>query len=202
MSDTKVCCTCKRELPLSEFYKRSERPIGVQPNCKACFKKKYFDPRRKKNRLEGKCDCGRELAPGFRRCPACKASGKASDTRKREYLRANGICMVCRKNPVAEGYSECDSCSMKRTERMNGVSEQDRKTMYDNQKGTCPICEKPLESWFRKKNCVVDHDHVTGAIRGLIHDYCNRQIGDIDLATARRLVSYLEGGAEGEGGAA
>lgn len=54
------------------------------------------------------------------------------------------------------------------------------------QKGKCPIC--------RKNKCdVLDHDHKTGKLRGLICRKCNFALGYIsdDPATAERLATYL-----------
>jgi hypothetical protein len=56
------------------------------------------------------------------------------------------------------------------------------------QGGRCVICDEPGE-------LVVDHDHDTGAIRGLLHVRCNAALGAFndrpDLL--RRAAAYLEG---------
>lgn len=36
---TKKCTRCGRELPVTEFYKRTDSPDGLQAWCKECFKK-------------------------------------------------------------------------------------------------------------------------------------------------------------------
>ena len=36
--NTKICCTCKRELPTTEFSKGAAFPDGLQPMCKSCYK--------------------------------------------------------------------------------------------------------------------------------------------------------------------
>lgn len=36
---TKVCHKCGRELPLSEFHKKSSAKDGLQPSCKECSNK-------------------------------------------------------------------------------------------------------------------------------------------------------------------
>ena len=36
---TKKCTRCGRELPVTEFYKKSKAPDGLQIWCKECFKK-------------------------------------------------------------------------------------------------------------------------------------------------------------------
>ncbi len=32
----KICCSCKRELLIEEFYIRRNRPIGIMSECKKC----------------------------------------------------------------------------------------------------------------------------------------------------------------------
>lgn len=36
---TKKCTRCGRELPVTEFYKKTDSPDGLQTWCKECFKK-------------------------------------------------------------------------------------------------------------------------------------------------------------------
>lgn len=40
------------------------------------------------------------------------------------------------------------------------------------QKGLCAMCERPLASAW-----TIDHDHLSGAIRGLLHRDCNLLLG-------------------------
>jgi Recombination endonuclease VII len=52
--------------------------------------------------------------------------------------------------------------------------------------GDCAFCGEFGE------DLVMDHDHATGRIRGLVHPACNRIIGSHDDATAKRLAEYLK----------
>lgn len=36
----KICCSCKRELPATEFWKQSRRKDGLQTSCKVCMREK------------------------------------------------------------------------------------------------------------------------------------------------------------------
>lgn len=38
-SKTKICCTCRKDKPLSDFYRLKSRADGRYPNCKDCYKK-------------------------------------------------------------------------------------------------------------------------------------------------------------------
>ena len=46
--------------------------------------------------------------------------------------------------------------------------------LYEAQHGCCAICSEPEEkfSWL-----CIDHDHVTGRVRGLLCPNCNRGLG-------------------------
>lgn len=71
-----------------------------------------------------------------------------------------------------------------------GITEEQFQFMLKLQGDKCPIC---LESSPRGKGFVVDHDHTTGEIRGIICDLCNKGLGalrDSELIVNNAL-SYL-----------
>lgn len=61
-----------------------------------------------------------------------------------------------------------------------------------NQDYGCALCGKPEDP--RKALCV-DHDHLTGTVRGLLCSGCNRGLGLLgdDLESIHRVVAYLGG---------
>jgi len=66
--------------------------------------------------------------------------------------------------------------------------------LYQQQRGVCAICDKP----FADNDCVVDHCHVTGKVRGLLCRRCNAGLGQFDDCADRVLkvhqyLSNLEG---------
>ena len=69
--------------------------------------------------------------------------------------------------------------------------------MYERQGGRCAICGC---RGFKMKNSsmtslVVDHDHETGKVRGLLCHNCNRALGSLhdDIPTLLQAVNYLKG---------
>lgn len=72
--------------------------------------------------------------------------------------------------------------------------------MLKDQGGNCPLCRKPIDMSIKGEG-VIDHDHDTGRIRGLLHRSCNAAEGRISNAAARwgaksskyvDIVPYLE----------
>lgn len=68
------------------------------------------------------------------------------------------------------------------------------------QKGLCPLCGKGIDLTIKGEG-VVDHDHDTGQIRGVLHRSCNAAEGKISNAASRwgaksakysDIIEYLE----------
>ena len=60
-------------------------------------------------------------------------------------------------------------------------------TMYSFQDGRCPLCDKI-------RTLVIDHDHKSGRVRGLLCNLCNGRLGKVkdDAGWMRRAVAYLD----------
>jgi len=56
-----------------------------------------------------------------------------------------------------------------------GISLEEYGHLFNNQGGRCKICGR-LHTEFAR-GLVIDHDHVTGQVRGLLCDPCNRALG-------------------------
>jgi hypothetical protein len=71
-----------------------------------------------------------------------------------------------------------------------GLSEDDCKRIIEKQNGLCPVCELPIT----EGKMVVDHNHDTKKVRGILHHKCNMGIGFFDDSPARlkKALSYLE----------
>lgn len=68
------------------------------------------------------------------------------------------------------------------------------------QNGNCPLCGKEIDLSIKGEG-VIDHDHDTGEIRGVLHRSCNAAEGKISNAAARwgaksaaydAIIAYLE----------
>ena len=56
--------------------------------------------------------------------------------------------------------------------------------LLKEQAGLCPLCRKPIDLSIKGEG-VIDHDHDSGRIRGLLHRSCNAAEGKISNAAAR-----------------
>ena len=62
-----------------------------------------------------------------------------------------------------------------------GITQEDYQKMVIEQKGLCAICEQVPSEWpGRTFTLVVDHDHNSGKVRGLLCNQCNRVLGLFD----------------------
>lgn len=99
------------------------------------------------------------------------------------YCRGNSRCWAC-ESAAQHGT---------RIKATYGISSEEYQALYEWQGGRCYICRRKST-----RRLAVDHDHVTGAVRGLLCPDptrgCNHAIlGNIaDLDMAKRIVDYLE----------
>jgi len=72
--------------------------------------------------------------------------------------------------------------------RLYGLNEEEYNNMILSQNNLCAICNKPSD-----KTLHIDHDHVTGRVRGLLCPNCNTGIGMLqeDLIILNRAIEYL-----------
>lgn len=75
--------------------------------------------------------------------------------------------------------------------RKYGITRDDYERIRTQQGGVCACCQNPPKPGAR---LYVDHDHVTGQVRGLLCHLCNVGIGHLgdSAAGVRMAVAYLE----------
>jgi len=132
--DTRLCCKCNKDKPLTEFNKNSKGKFGLHSRCKSC------------SSIQGK--------------EIYKRLGKNN------YLNST-----------------------------YGISEQDLIQMHKDQNGKCVICYIPINISERtKRSACVDHDHVTGKVRGLLCTHCNKGLGMFkdNVENLRFAIEYLQ----------
>jgi len=78
-----------------------------------------------------------------------------------------------------------------------GISLEEYNTMLKKQHGVCAICTKEEVIKTKKGNfrkLAVDHDHITGKVRGLLCSNCNTSLGGFqdDIKTLEKALKYLK----------
>ncbi len=136
------------------------------------------------------------------KCSKCKKFKTVSNFHKSKN-RPNGLncyCKDCRYvlNHRPDIMEQRRQAGRKHTLRVRyNLTLEDYNEMFEIQNGTCLICNKPEKR--KLKNgiifpLVVDHNHKTGQIRGLLCDRCNKVLGWIDenILLLKALEKYLK----------
>jgi hypothetical protein len=78
--------------------------------------------------------------------------------------------------------------------RRYGLSIEDYNRMLTTQNMGCKICGKQHDPSVKRGRLYVDHDHKTGAVRGLLCMACNSMIGRAtdDISILEKAIEYLK----------
>ena len=119
---------------------------------------------------------------GLKTCSACKEPKSniefSSDSSTKDGMRHQ--CRMC-----VQVYNRSLALLHKsynrdwKLKQRYGITLEDYECMQTAQGGTCAICDSPPEP---DKVLVVDHDHATDKVRGLLCRRCNISLGAIDLS--------------------
>jgi len=103
-------------------------------------------------------------------------------------------CRECRKTRARAYYERTkgDRIAAKML-REYGLGAGDYERILESQGGGCAICGA-LEPGGTYQRLVVDHDHATGRVRGLLCGACNTGLGNFrdDRRLLRSAISYLD----------
>lgn len=163
--DTKTCRLCREAKPREEFYRDKGSRDGYRNDCKAC------------NRAASARRYRENPGPAIARSQQwMKENRERYNDRMRRYRDSGKKAIADRKSYLKRTY---------------GLTLEQYDAMLASQDGVCAICGKPPSNAFVLH---VDHDHVTGAIRGLLHFTCNNLLGDAedDPVVLRNAASYVE----------
>ena len=187
----KRCPDCGADKPLGDFSPAARRADGRALYCKSCMSLRSQVSYRKKQAAAGRSVRVREQLPdGHRRCPDC-GQVKPLDQFPRTASSRDGrhtYCKPCHNFRSRETrdrlYGGGRSYHLK---ARYGITAAEFDTMVEAQGGLCLLCrERPPQH--------VDHDHVTGTVRGLLCSGCNQGLGNFrdSVAALRAAVVYLE----------
>lgn len=204
----RTCTRCGETKPLSEFNRAAHGRTGYAAECKRCHASRNSAPVR--IQVLDCAYCGQRFenparqGPDRKFCsPVCKDKWWREEYRRRRQEAPPRPCKRCGA-PVSRktGIPVCEACRVDDRSRpyrraihikhRYGLSEADYDRLVAQQGNRCAICRTTKPG--SRGEWRVDHDHVTGQIRGLLCDGCNRGIGSLQddpgvIAAAARYVA-------------
>jgi len=77
--------------------------------------------------------------------------------------------------------------------RKYSITLEDYNSMVEEQNGLCAICGRTNSKKGVFERLAVDHNHISGQIRGLLCNRCNviLGLGDEDINTFKNIISYI-----------
>lgn len=196
----KKCPICGIEKPLDEFYKRKSRARGLKKvrnhdqrfsYCKECCKIKSSKRAKALKALKGPtkektCSrCGVLKTPqGFYKSSSSK-DGYSSFCKRCDRAR-----LPRKPNKKLARFTQRAGCYR----RKYNITINDYDEMFKAQEGRCAICG--TDSPSAKGDVIhfsIDHDHLTGNIRGLLCDQCNFGLGHFqdNPEFLQKAINYL-----------
>jgi hypothetical protein len=197
----KACRDCGELKPADEFWKLKSSSDGLAMYCVPCFSRRNADAYRRKRSRLGEAtkpyrgtlaDRRAEVPDGMKRCPDC-GEVLPRDAFVRNRTTKDGVgayCRPCQNARAAESRQRLHGGSRHyHLKRRYGIGAVEVEEMLESQGWACPICATTLTA----KTCHVDHDHKTGAVRGILCFNCNGGLGQFrdDPRALRQATAYL-----------
>lgn len=107
-------------------------------------------------------------------CSKCKTFKEASNFCKAPKMK-DGLTSWCKSCNNEYRKANPDKIKNSSLKCDYGIDLSQYKAMLTNQNHSCKTCSRHISELT--KVLVVDHDHKTGEVRGLLCDFCNRQLG-------------------------
>lgn len=145
--------------------------------CSKCKKEKelseFYKHKRKKDGYSDYCkECDKEYCKKFR-------------NENKEHLKQY------KKKHYKDNIQDYKNNSLK---NLYGVTIEEYNSMFDEINGICPGCGEQIFNTINSENpAVVDHNHKTGLVRGLLCGRCNSLLGFAkdNATTLENLTNYL-----------
>lgn len=129
-------------------------------------------------------------------CTTCNVSKPTSEFHLRTNLKGDKVlktqCKSC-KNSYNKECRDKNGPEIMRNYHLKkkyGITQQDYTLMLEQQGNACLICLTPAKT---PSHLHVDHNHDTGAVRGLLCPNCNVALGKFkdDPAVLAKAINYL-----------
>ena len=143
----KRCKRCGETKPLTEFYAMAGMRDGYRNDCKAC-----------------------NLAAKAARH---RANPEPTRERVRKWQQENPERVLAARQRYRDDGRKAASNRRSYLKRTFGITVEEYDEMFRRQHGRCAICCRPPTEGI---SLHVDHDHVTGEVRGLLCFRCNNAL--------------------------
>lgn len=172
-------CGVSKPFTIEFFVSDKFIPDGLRRKCKVCSNNYSKLRLRERVAVYGR----NKLNENSRRSYWKHVDTERVKNREKQ-RRLNEVAMT--KDPVKRRRT-MRNCSLK---RKYGITLEIYEKMYEEQKGLCAVCKCVPDG----RGLVVDHDHATGKIRGLLCVNCNSMLGMSGDKTEvlRNAIDYLE----------
>lgn len=147
----KSCRICGELKPLEEFYRMAGMKDGYRNECK-------------------RCNLNQKAA-------RYKANPEPDRQRVRQWAVDNPERVKAREAEYRASGRKAISNRKSHLKRKFGITPEEYDVLLDRQGGGCAICGRPPTPGI---SLHVDHDHLTGRIRGLLCFQCNNALGDFE----------------------
>lgn len=212
MTTHRNCTKCGEEKPLEAFSPHAHGKYGRQPRCKACClaantARYYANLEVSRERSRRASAEAQQKDPERRNASrrkwvlanpekdaAAKAAWRAANSDKQRaakeaWRKAN----LGRFNEAGKAWKKRNPGAMKKYRlRKYGLTVEQYDAMVLEQGSRCDICRTDTPA--KHGQWCIDHDHATGAVRGLLCVKCNAGLGSFDDTTEHLLaaVQYLQ----------
>lgn len=142
---------------------------------------KCYDQRKKAGLCYG---CGK--VPPVEKLGMCE-NCRNSRNQKAKANREAGKCASCLKPKKCKGFV-CEPCKLRRLAGKFKLSDEECNRLFEYSNNTCYVCKT------KNDVLVIDHDHKTGKVRGVLCKQCNIALGGCrdNVGTLQKLILYLQ----------
>lgn len=154
----KYCPCCASNKEPDQFGKNRSTRDGLAGYCRECSKRKQ------REWYASNTEKARSLSRAWKSKPESKV--KMNKRQRERYEEdAEHRTAVLDRNVWSKMYSRY------------GVTRDRYEQMLEKQNGVCAICKEECKT---RQRLVVDHDHATGQVRGLLCKSCNFHLGVLE----------------------
>jgi len=124
--------------------------------------------------------CGSAERNKWGQCPICKSA----------WYRTHKADVAASSTAWATANPDAREETLERSRlKKYGLTPEQYQALLEKQGGRCALCNEPFG-----RRVYIDHDHVTGVVRGLLHLKCNVGLGHFqdNPALLRAAAEYLE----------